>query len=80
MPLPFVLSPSQKAAQPLQRAEIVAGKAAVTLLALYLAYVGATCPCVPLFACHRKQMYLSTLAIAVAVLLFNGWHFRNKTD
>lgn len=54
----------------------------VVMIALlsYLLYFAAVCPCLPLYACHRMNMYLALAACALFILVLNGFHFYNSTS
>lgn len=52
--------------------EILLGKVAMCSVLAYMLYIGATCPCKPLYKCHLSEMYVAVGAVVAILVYFNG--------
>lgn len=52
----------------------------VVIAALYLAYIGLTCPCKILYQCHLMEMYIAIMIIVAILMAHNEFRFFSYTN
>ena len=52
----------------------------VVAAALYLAYIGLTCPCAVLYKCHLREMYLALFVVIAVLMAHNEFGLFKPSD
>jgi hypothetical protein len=51
----------------------------VIIAALYLSYIGLTCPCGIIYQCHLMEMYIAIIIIVAVLMAHNDFRFFSYT-